>query len=139
MPMNSYSGQIQPLSSLLGRSAPLNTVGPSGLLCWTVRGRPRTTTVPDWQIGDFGRSRTVRASAQTIQPLRRPSDFPCRTIRSRTRTTTWRPDNGERNRTVRIYHRTNQIRICRTCCCTPCIKLLHTTTVVCFALYIFKP
>jgi hypothetical protein len=26
---NSYSGQIQPPSSLLGRSAPLNTVGPS--------------------------------------------------------------------------------------------------------------
>jgi hypothetical protein len=29
MPMNSYSGQIQPPPSLLGRSAPLNTVGPS--------------------------------------------------------------------------------------------------------------
>jgi hypothetical protein len=29
MSMNSYSGQIQPPSSLLGRSAPLNTVGPS--------------------------------------------------------------------------------------------------------------
>jgi predicted transcriptional regulator len=29
MPMNSYSGQIQPLSFLLGRSAPLKTVGPS--------------------------------------------------------------------------------------------------------------
>jgi hypothetical protein len=29
MPMNSYAGQIQPLPSLLGRSAPLNTVGPS--------------------------------------------------------------------------------------------------------------
>jgi hypothetical protein len=29
MPMNSYSGQIQPPSSLLGKSAPLNTVGPS--------------------------------------------------------------------------------------------------------------
>jgi hypothetical protein len=29
MPMNSYSGQIQPLPSLLGRSTPLNTVGPS--------------------------------------------------------------------------------------------------------------
>jgi hypothetical protein len=29
MPMYSYSGQIQPLSSLLGRSAPLNAVGPS--------------------------------------------------------------------------------------------------------------
>jgi hypothetical protein len=27
MPMNSYSGQIQPPPSLLGRSAPLNTVG----------------------------------------------------------------------------------------------------------------
>jgi hypothetical protein len=29
MPMNSYSGQIQPPSSLLSRSAPLNAVGPS--------------------------------------------------------------------------------------------------------------
>jgi hypothetical protein len=29
MPMNSYSGQIQPPLSLLGRSAPLNVVGPS--------------------------------------------------------------------------------------------------------------
>jgi hypothetical protein len=60
MPMNSYSGQIQPLSSLLGRSTPLNTVGPSellhrpfGLLCQTVRGRPRTTAILAWQIGDL--------------------------------------------------------------------------------------
>jgi hypothetical protein len=30
--MNSYSGQIQPPSSLFGRSTPLNTVGPSELL-----------------------------------------------------------------------------------------------------------
>jgi hypothetical protein len=29
MPMNSYSRQIQPPSSLLGRSTPLNVVGPS--------------------------------------------------------------------------------------------------------------
>jgi hypothetical protein len=29
IPMNSYAGQIQPLPSLLGRSVPLNTVGPS--------------------------------------------------------------------------------------------------------------
>jgi hypothetical protein len=29
VPINSYSGEIQPLSSLLDRSAPLNTVGPS--------------------------------------------------------------------------------------------------------------
>ena len=29
MPMNSYPGQVPPLSSLLGRSASLNTVGPS--------------------------------------------------------------------------------------------------------------
>jgi hypothetical protein len=32
MPMNSYLGQIPPMSSLLGRSAPLDTVGPSELL-----------------------------------------------------------------------------------------------------------
>jgi hypothetical protein len=32
MPMNSYLGQIQPSSPLLGRSVPLNTVGPSELL-----------------------------------------------------------------------------------------------------------
>jgi hypothetical protein len=31
MPMNSYPGQIPPLSSLLGRSTPLDTVGPSEL------------------------------------------------------------------------------------------------------------
>jgi hypothetical protein len=30
MPMNSYLGQVLPPPSLLGRSAPLNTVGPSG-------------------------------------------------------------------------------------------------------------
>jgi hypothetical protein len=29
MPMNSYPGQIPPVSSLLGRSSPLDTVGPS--------------------------------------------------------------------------------------------------------------
>jgi hypothetical protein len=32
MPMKSYPGQIPPLSSLLGRSTPLDTVGPSELL-----------------------------------------------------------------------------------------------------------
>jgi hypothetical protein len=32
MPMNSYPGQVPPSSSLLGRSAPLDTVGPSELL-----------------------------------------------------------------------------------------------------------
>jgi hypothetical protein len=32
MPMDSYSGQIQPPPSLLGRSVPLNMVGPSELL-----------------------------------------------------------------------------------------------------------
>jgi hypothetical protein len=32
MPMNSYLGQVPPPPSLLGRSAPLNTVGPSELL-----------------------------------------------------------------------------------------------------------
>jgi hypothetical protein len=32
MPMNSYPGQIPPPSSLLGRSVPLDTVGPSELL-----------------------------------------------------------------------------------------------------------
>jgi hypothetical protein len=146
MPMNSYSGQIQPPSSLLGRSAPLNAVGPfeplhgpSGLLCRTVWGHPRAATVPDWQIGDPGRSRTVRASARTVRPLRGPSGFPYRTVRGRTRTTVWRPDNGKHNRSIWIYHQTNRIRIRRTCCCTQCTKLLHTTAAVCFALYIFKP
>jgi hypothetical protein len=32
MPMNSYPGQVPPSSSLLGRSTPLDTVGPSELL-----------------------------------------------------------------------------------------------------------
>jgi hypothetical protein len=154
MLMNSYPGQVPPLPSLFGRSMPLNTVGPSvllpgpsgrpirgssGLLCRTVRGRPRTTVVPAWQIGDLRRSRTIRASAQTVRPLRGPSGFLCRTVRSHTRTNVWRPNNGKHDRPVRMYHRTNRIHICRTCCCTPCTKLLHTTTAVCFALYIFKP
>jgi hypothetical protein len=146
MPMNSYPGQVPPPPSLIGRSTPLNTVGPSellpepsGLLCRTVRGRPRTITVPAWQIGDPRRSWIIRASARTVQPLREPSDFLCQTVRGHTRTTAWCPNNGEHNRPVQMYHRTNRIRICRTCCCTPCTKLLHTTSTVCFALYIFKP
>jgi hypothetical protein len=106
--------------------------GPSGLLCRTVRA---ALGPPPSLIG-------TSATLDTVGPfelLPGPSGFPCRTVRGRTRTTAWRPDNGKRNRSVRIYHRTNRIRIRRTCCCTQCTKLLHTTTAVCFALYIFKP
>jgi hypothetical protein len=146
MPMNSYSGQIQPLPSLLGRSAPLNMVepseplpGPSGpyadrLACSA--GQSGTALGPPPSL--IGRSATLDA-VRPSELLPGPSGFPSRTVRGRTRTTTWRPDNGKHNRSVRIYHWTNQIRICKTCCCTPCTKLLHTTTAVCFTLYIFKP
>jgi hypothetical protein len=112
--------------------------GPSGLLYRTVWGRPRTTTVPAWQIGDPGRGRTVRASTRTVRPLRGPSGFLCRTVRGRTRTAAWRPNNGEHDRSVRMYRCTNRIHIYRTYCCTPCAKLLHTIVEVCFALCIFK-
>jgi hypothetical protein len=95
--------------------------------------RPRTIVVPAQQIGDPGRSRTVRASIRTIRPLRGPFGFPCRTVRGCTRTTTWRPDNGEHNQSVRIYHWTNRVRKRRTCCCALYTQLLHTTTAVCFA------
>jgi hypothetical protein len=146
MPMNSYSGQIQPLSSLLGRSAPLNTVRPSEPLPGPSGPYADRTACSAGQSGAtlkqpsslFGRSATLEAVGPS-ELLPGPSGFPCRTVRGRTRTTTWCPNNGERNRSVRIYHRTNRIRICRTCCCTPCTKLLHTTAVVCFALYILKP
>jgi hypothetical protein len=43
MPMNSYPGQIPPPSSLLGRSAPMDTVGSSGFPYRTVRDRTRAT------------------------------------------------------------------------------------------------
>jgi hypothetical protein len=59
-------------------------------------------------------------------------------VRGRTRTAAWHPNNGEHDRPVRMYRCTNRIHIYRTCCCTPCAKLLHTTAAVCFALYIFK-
>jgi hypothetical protein len=55
------------------------------------------------------------------------------------RTTTWRPNSSEHNRAVWIYHRTNWIRIRRTYYCTLHTKLLHTTTAVHSAPYIFKP
>ena len=90
------------------------------MLCRSVRGRPRTAVVSVWQIGDLGHGRTVRASTRTVRPLRGPSSFLCRTVRGRTRTTAWRPNNGEHDRPVRMYHRTNRIHICGTCCCTPC-------------------
>jgi hypothetical protein len=101
--------------------------------------------VPTWQINAPGHSWTIRAFARTVRPLHGPSDFPCRTVRGCTRTTTWRPDSSEPNRTVRIYHqtvrhcfgrfgclgRTVQIRIRRTYCCTLYTNLLHTTTLIC--------
>jgi hypothetical protein len=51
MPMNSYSGQIQPPPSLLGRSAPLNTVGQSEPL--TGPSGPYTDR-PACSVGQFG-------------------------------------------------------------------------------------
>jgi hypothetical protein len=88
MSMNSYLGQIPPSSFLLGRSAPLDTVKPSKLL------------------------------PQTVRPLHGPSGFLYRTVRSRTRTTTWCPNSSEHNRAIRMYHRTDWIRIRRTYSCT---------------------
>jgi hypothetical protein len=146
MLMNSYPGQIPPLSSLLGRSAPLNTVGPSELLpgpsdpyadrpaCSAEQSEAALGLPPSL----LGRSTTLDAVGPT-ELLPGPSGLLCRTVRGHTRTAAWRPNNGEHDRPVRMYHRTNRIHICRTCCCTPCTKLLHTTAAVCFALYIFKP
>jgi hypothetical protein len=146
MPLNSYSGQIQPPSSLLDRSAPLNMVEPSEPLPGPSGPYADRTACSVGQSGAaleplsslIGRSTTLDAVGPS-ELLPGQSGFPRWTVRDRTRTATWCPDNGERNWSVRIYHRTNWIRICRTCCCTPCTKLLHTTTTVCFALYIFKP
>jgi hypothetical protein len=98
-----------------------------------------TTAVPAWHIGAPGHGQTVRAFARTVRPLRRPSGFPCRTVWDRTMATAWRPNNSEHNRPVRMYHRTDQIRIRRTYCRTLCTKLLHTTAAVRSAPYIFKP
>jgi hypothetical protein len=90
-----------------------------------------TTAVP-------GHGRIVRAFVRTVWPLRRPSSFICRAFRDRTRTTTWRPNNSKHNWPVRMYHRTDWIRIRRTYCHTLCTKLLHTTIAVRSAPYIFK-
>jgi hypothetical protein len=103
------------------------------------RANTTTAVVPVWQIGAPGHGRTVRAFVRTIWPLRRSSGFPCRTVRDRTRATAWRPNNSEHNRPARMYHRTARIRIRRTYCRTLRTKLLHTTSAVRSAPYIFKP
>jgi hypothetical protein len=79
------------------------------------------------------RGRSVRVFAQTVRPLRRPSSFPYRTVCDRTRATTWRPNNNEHNRPVRMHHQIDRIRIRRTYCRILCTKLLHTTEAVRFA------
>jgi hypothetical protein len=98
-----------------------------------------TTVIPAWQIGAPGHGRTVQAFAQTVRPSRRPSGFPCRTVQDRTRATAWRPNNSKHNRSVQMYHQIDWIRIRRTYCRTLCAKLLHPTTAVRSAPYIFKP
>jgi hypothetical protein len=98
-----------------------------------------TAAVPTWQIGAPGHGRTIRAFARTARPLHRPSDFPCLTVRDRTRAIAWRPNNSKHNRPVRMYHRTDWIRIRRTYCRTLCFKLLHTTTAVRSTPYMFQP
>jgi hypothetical protein len=109
MPMNSYPRQIPPLSSLLDRSVPLDTVRPSELL-----------------PGQSG-------------PYADRPDFPVGQSGTATRATVWQPNNSEHNRLVRMYHQTDRIHICRTYYRTLCTKLLHTTAAVCSAPYIFKP
>jgi hypothetical protein len=98
-----------------------------------------TTVVPAWQIGAPGHGRTVRDLARIVCPLRTPSGFPCRIVWDHTRATAWHPNNSEHNRPVRMYHRTDWIRIRRTYCRTLRTKLLHTTAATRFAPYIFKP
>jgi hypothetical protein len=98
-----------------------------------------TAVVPTWHIGTPGHGRTVRAFARTVRPLRRPSGFPCRTVRDHTTSTVWRPNNSEHDRPVRMYHRTDPIHIRRTYCRTLRTKLLHTTAAVRSTPYIFKP
>jgi hypothetical protein len=88
-----------------------------------------TTVVYAWHISALRHGRTVQAFARTFRPLHGLSGFPCR-IRGRTRTTAWRPNSSEHNRPVRIYHRTDQIHLRGTYCCTLCTKLLHTTAAV---------
>ena len=54
--INSYLGQIPPLSSLLGRSAPLDTVGPSELLpgqSGAAPGPPRGAPISANMTGQF--------------------------------------------------------------------------------------
>jgi hypothetical protein len=52
--------------------------------------------------------------------------------------TAWHPNNSEHDRPVRMYHRTDQIRIRRTYCRTLRTELLHTIAAVRSAPYIFK-
>jgi hypothetical protein len=101
MPMNSYSGQIQPPPSLIGRSAPLNTVGPSEPLLGQSGPYADRPACSAGQSGAalgppsslIGRSATLDVVGPS-ELLPGPSDFPCRTVRGCTRTTAWRPDNG---------------------------------------------
>jgi hypothetical protein len=145
MSMNSYSGQIQSSSSLLGRSALLNTVGSSELLhrpFGPYADRPACSArQSEAALGPLPSLLDRSATLDAVRPselLPGPSGFPCRIVRGRTRTTVWRPDNGEHNQSVRIYHRTNWIHIHRTCCCALCTQLLHTIAAICFVPYIFK-
>jgi hypothetical protein len=109
MPMNSYLEQIPPPSSLLGRSMPLDTVGPSNFSCQIVRGCIRTTM---WRTNSSEHNRTIGTYHRTIRHRTAPSDPGGRTVR---------------------------ICIHRTYGCTLCTNLLHTTVAACSAPNIFKP
>jgi hypothetical protein len=96
-----------------------------------------TIVVPAWLIDAPGHDQTVRAFARTVRPLRGSSGFPCRIVRSCTRTTTSHPDYNEHNQTVQHCvgpsdHLDRTVRICirRTYCCTLCTNLLCTTAAV---------
>jgi hypothetical protein len=111
MPMNLYLGKIPPLSSLLGRSTPPDTVGPSGFPFRTVQSCTRTTT---WCPNSSEHIRTVRTYHWIVWHHTRP--FGC------LGQTVW----------IRIHIR-------RTYHCILCTNLLHTTITLRFAPYIFKP
>jgi hypothetical protein len=152
VPKNLNSGQIQPPPSLLGRSVPLNMVGPSEPLLEPSGPYADRLACSAGQSGAalgpppslIGRSVTLDAvgpSELLLGPSGPYTDRPAFPAGQSgvAPGLPWHPNNGKHNQSVRIYHRTNRIRIRRTCCCTQCTKLLHATTVVCFALYIFKP
>jgi hypothetical protein len=146
MPMNSYPGQVPPPPSLLGRSTPLNTVRPSELLPGPSGPYADCLVCSADQSGAalgppsslLGRSVTLDVVGPPEPYADRPA-FYARQSRVVPGLPRGAPIMANTTGQFGCTSRTNRIRICRTCCCTPCTKLLHTTAEVCFTLYIFKP